>query len=282
MTARFALVSDTTADLPDWLTQERRIYMIPQVIIWGREEFKDGVNITSPEFYARLATAQEMPTTSRPAPTDVAELLQRARDENDAEAVVVLTVSEDVSGTYSSAQEALKMVDFPVHVLDTRVISLALGMTVLRAADARDAGESVEKTLQVARRTAAGSHAIFTPGTLEFLYRGGRIGGAKHLIGTALSIKPILHIKNGRVEPLESVRTRKRALKRLVELAEQRIDPTRPLHVGVIHGDAAEEASALSAEINARWQPAWILESWVSPSIGVHAGPGVIGICLAQ
>ena len=144
MTARFALITDTTADLSEALAQEHNIYLIPQVIVWGREILKDGVSITSPQFYARLKTASEMPTTSRPAPVDVATLYQQAMDETKADCVVVLTVSQDVSGTYPSAIEAMKMVDFPVHVLDTRTITLALGMTTLKIATARDEGISPE------------------------------------------------------------------------------------------------------------------------------------------
>ncbi|MBN1966800.1 MAG: DegV family protein [Anaerolineae bacterium] len=282
MSTRFAVITDTTADLAPELAAERGVYLIPQVIIWGREVLKDGVSITSPEFYRRLATADEMPTTSRPAPADVAELFQRARDENDADALVVVTVSDEVSGTYPSAMEARKEVDFPVHVFDTRTISLALGLTALRVADARDAGASADEALALAKQVAAGSHAIFSPGTLEFLRRGGRIGGASHLIGTALSIKPLLILQDGKVQPLENVRTRKRAIKRLVELVAQYKDPARPLHVGVVHGDAAAEADALAEMIQAESRPDLLLKGWVSPSIGVHVGPGVLGVMVVQ
>jgi DegV family protein with EDD domain len=160
-----------------------------------------------------------MPTTSRPAPVDVADLYQKAMDETGAEAVVVLTVSQDVSGTYPSAIEAQKMVDFPVHVLDTRTISLALGMTTMKVAEARDQGATIEEALELARTLAGNSHVLFSPSTLEFLRRGGRIGAARHLLGTALSIKPILHVKDGHVEALESIRTRKKAVKRMFELS---------------------------------------------------------------
>lgn len=282
MTARFALITDTTADLSTEITQKYNIYMIPQVIVWGREILKDGISISSPQFYQRLKTTPEMPTTSRPAPVDVADLYRKAMEETGAEAVVVLTVSQDVSGTYPSAIEAQKMVDFPVHVLDTRTITLALGMTTMKVAEARDQGATVDEALDLARTLAANSHVLFSPGTLEFLRRGGRIGAARHLLGTALSIKPILHVRDGHVEALESIRTRKKALKRMIELTNEQIVPGKPLHVGIIHGDAAEEAAELIAEARALWNPTWLLDSWVSPSIGVHAGPGVIGVTLVQ
>lgn len=280
--ANFALVTDTTADLPKELCEQRNIYMIPQVIVWGRETFKDREDITSREFYKRLASASEMPTTSRPVPVDLANLLQKAHDENNVETVVMLSVSKDVSGTYSSAMEAIKMVDFPVKVLDTRTISLALGMVALKVAEARDSGASPDEAIALAEQLSARSSALFSPGTLEYLRRGGRIGSAQHLIGTALSIKPILTLKDGHVEALESIRTRKRALKRLLDIAEERIDKSKPLHMGVIHGDAEQEAQSLLEDARARWNPELLLSSWVSPSIGVHAGPGVIGITIVQ
>ena len=284
MAPRFALITDTTADLSDALCKEHNIYMIPQIIIWGREVLIDTVNVTSAQFYNRLKSTNDIPTTSRPVPVDTAELFKRAREETGAEDIVVLTVSEKVSGTYSSALEAQRMVDFPehIHILDTRSVTLALGMITLRVAEARDQGATAAEAIELARTLSANSHALFSPGTLEFLHRGGRIGAARHLIGTALSIKPILHLVDGQVEALENVRTRKRALKRMIELVEEQVDPTKPLYIGIMHGDAPAEAAQLGAEIQQRWQPALFLESWVSPSIGVHVGPGVIGISFVQ
>jgi DegV family protein with EDD domain len=282
VTKRFALVTDTTADLPQSLVEQHNIYMMPQIIVWGRESLREGIDISAREFFTRLAAAQEMPTTSRPVPSDAVVLFQRARDENDAEALVVLTVSAEVSGTVSTVEQAMKEVDFPVYMLDTRTISLALGITTLKVAEARDAGASPEEAIKLARKLAANSHALFTPGTLEFLYRGGRIGGARHLVGTALSIKPILTLKDGRVEALESIRTRKRAVRRLVELADERIDRSKRLHIGIVHADAADEAGEIAESIRNQFKPDLLLESWIGASIGVHAGPGVLGVLIVQ
>ncbi len=282
MTARFALVTDTTADLPADLIKARNLYMMPQIIVWERKSLREGIDINGPDFYARLATATEMPTTSRPVPADAAELFRRAREETGVDEVVVLTVSKDVSGTVSAVEEAQREVDFPVHLVDTRTVSLALGITVLHVADARDQGASVEEAIALGRRLAAGSRVLFTPSTLEFLRRGGRIGGAKHLLGTALNIKPILTLQDGHVEALESVRTRKRTLKRMVELIGEYRDPSRPLHIGVMHADAAEEAAEIGAEIQQTYQPASLMTSWLGASIGVHAGPGVLGVAIVQ
>jgi DegV family protein with EDD domain len=282
VTARIALVTDTTADLPQAIIEERNIYMIPQIIVWGRESLREDIDIDAPEFYRRLANAKELPTTSRPVPTDTVDLFQRARDETDAEAVVVLTVSADVSGTVSSVQQAQKELDFPIYLYDTRTISLALGLTVLKVADARDAGASAEEAIELGKTLAQNSHAFFSPSTLEYLHRGGRIGGAAHLLGTALSIKPILTLKDGRVEALESVRTRKRAINRMIDLAAENVDSAKPLNIGVVQGNVEQEAAEIAAGIKERLNPDLLVESWVGASIGVHAGPGVIGVLMVQ
>lgn len=282
MTAQFALVTDTTADLPEHLIKQHNIYMIPQIIVWGRESLREGIDITAPDFYKRLASATEMPTTSRPVPADTVSLFERAIAETGAESVVVLAVSKDVSGTVSSVEQAMKEVSFPVHLVDTRTISLALGLTTLKIAEARDAGATAEEAVALAKATAASSSALFTPSTLEFLRRGGRIGGARHLLGTALSIKPILTLQDGHVEALESVRTRKRAVSRMIELAGEAIDPGKPVSMGVVQADIQEEAAAVAVELRTRYQPERVIESWLGASIGVHAGPGVLGIMVVQ
>ncbi|GAB4573564.1 MAG: DegV family protein [Anaerolineae bacterium] len=282
MSARFALVTDTTADLPPELIKQHNLYMIPQIIVWGRESLREGIDIDAPTFYSRLATATEMPTTSRPVPSDTVDLLKRAVEETGADSVVVLAVSKDVSGTVSSVEQAMKEVDFPVHLVDTRTISLALGMTVLKIAELRDAGATAKEATLAAQEIAARSHAIFTPSTLEFLRRGGRIGNARHLIGTALSIKPILTLRDGKVEALESVRTRKRALKRMIELTGEMIDPNKPLWLGVGQANVPDEEAEVVAELERLYKPERMIHGWIGASIGVHAGPGVLGIMMVQ
>ncbi|MBN2470814.1 MAG: DegV family protein [Anaerolineae bacterium] len=282
MSARFALVTDTTSDLTRDLIAQHNIYMIPQIIVWGRESLREGIDIDAPTFYTRLAAASEMPTTSRPVPADTVALFERAVEETGADSVVVLAVSKDVSGTVSSVEQARKEVSFPVHLVDTRTISLALGMTTLRIAELRDTGASAEEAVAAATEIATNSRALFTPSTLEFLRRGGRIGNARHLLGTALSIKPILTLVDGKVEALESVRTRKRALGRMVELIGENIDPAKPLYLGACHANAPDELAMVVAELQQRYNPAQLYQSWIGASIGVHAGPGVFGLMAVQ
>lgn len=282
MSARFALVTDTTADLPQDIIEQYNIYMIPQIIVWGRESLREGIDIDGPAFYERLATAKEMPTTSRPVPSDTVDLFKRAMEETGADSVVVLAVSKDVSGTVSSVEQAAPECNFPVHLVDTRTISLALGMTTVRIAEMRDDGASAEDAIAAAHDIAARSHAIFTPSTLDFLHRGGRIGNAKHLFGTALQVKPILTLVDGKVDALESVRTRKRALKRMIELTGEYIDPNKPLYLGATHANVPDELDMVVAELQQRYNPDRLFKGWMGASIGTHAGPGVMGMMVVQ
>lgn len=282
MSATFALVTDTTADLPSELIEKHQIYMMPQIVIWGLESMREGIDIDAATFYKRLTTARDMPTTSRPVPADMVTLWRQARKDMDVDEIVVLTVSKDVSGTVSGVEEAMRQVDFPVHLVDTRTVSLALGLTVLQVAQARDEGATPAEATALAHELAANSQALFTPGTLEFLHRGGRIGGASHLFGTALSIKPILTLEDGKVAPVENIRTRKRAIKRMVELAEQHIDPSKPLHMGVVQANATAEADKLAQEVATRFGPDTLVQNWLGASIGTHAGPGVLGLLTVQ
>ena len=213
---KVAIVTDSTSDIPISIAKERRITIVPLHIQWGNESLTDGVDITPAVFYERLPTATVMPTTSQPSAGEFVEKFKQAREQEGADGIVCITLSKAVSGTYASAEAAIGMVDFPVKLVDSRTASLALGYTAMAAADARDQGKSMDEIASIADAAAKRTAILFTCNTLEYLHRGGRIGGAKRFIGTALNIKPILHVKDGQVAALESVRTRKKAVQRLV------------------------------------------------------------------
>ncbi len=282
MPVPFVLITDSTADLPHSLAAERRLYVAPLHILWGQDNLKDGVDITIEQFHARLATEPELPTTSQPSPNEFAELYQQARDETDAQAVLVMTISADLSGTYSSAVQAVRMVDFPVRVVDVRTVSVGTGLAVLKVAEARDEGATLDEATRLAESLTTRTRLIFTLDTLEYLHKGGRIGGARHLLGTALNIKPILQVVDGKIEPRESVRTRKKAVTRLAEICQEEIDPAKPTYIAVLHSRAFNEAQALAAAITEHHQPAYLIVAEVGPTIAVHAGPGAVGFALLQ
>ncbi len=280
--ARFALITDSTSDLPAAIAQERQIHVAPLYIIWGQDSLRDSIDITPEQFYRRLAIDPVLPTTSQPTPADFVDLYRQAHVDGETEGVLVMTISADLSGTYASAMQAREMVDFPVEVVDMRSVTLGTAMPVLQVADARDQGASLQEAAALARSLANRTHIYFTLDTLEYLHKGGRIGGAKRLIGTAFNIKPVLQIANGRVEAKESIRTRKRALSRLLELFEETADPAKAMYVGLLHGQAPADADWLEAEITARWQPARLIKAQVGAVIGVHTGPGAVGFALLQ
>jgi DegV family protein with EDD domain len=272
---KIALVADSTCDLPADIVVARGIEIVPLHIHWGTENFTDGVDITNDILYTRLAHDPVLPSTSQASPGEFVDKFRLAREKHNADAVVCITVGSRLSGTHASAEVAAGMVDFPVKVVDSCTASIALGFIVLAAAVVRDRNGSLDDIVKAAQDAADRSRLVFTLSTLEYLHRGGRIGGARRFIGTALSIKPILHLKNGVVEPLENVRTRRRAVERLIDLAMEYKDQ-HPLWFGMLHTHAPE-LETVSAELRERLKPEMFLQVVASPAVGVHVGPGAIG-----
>jgi DegV family protein with EDD domain len=282
VTAQFALVTDSTSDLPDDLVRQHQIYIAPLHIMWGRDHFIDGVDITPAQFYDRLAKEDQLPTSSQPSPQEFAEIFERAVKETGAPGILTLTISADLSGTYSSAVAAASMVDFPVEVVDLRTASIATGLSVLKLAQVRDAGMPLQEALALAQSFASRTQLIFSVDTLEYLHKGGRIGGARRLLGTALNIKPVLQVIDGRVEPRESVRTRKRVLSRMVEIFEAEVDSSKPLNLGILHANAPQDAEALRTALLEHCSPELLVTTQISAVISVHTGPGAVGFAILQ
>jgi DegV family protein with EDD domain len=275
---QFAIVTDSTCDLPSSIVAERGITITPQHILWGTESLVDGVDITTDAFYKRLAHDSVLPKTSQPSAADFADRYRKARETHGADSVLCITLSKPLSGTYSSAVAARDMVDFPVMVVDSTTVSISLGFTVLVAADARDRGASIEEAASIAAAAGKRSKLMFTLATLDFLHRGGRIGGARRFVGTALNIKPILHIKDGEVTALESVRTHKKALSRMVEIAAQQ-SGSRPLWVGALNTNSGD-FDELAQELQDKLKPDLFVKTTACTAIGVHTGPGTVGVGL--
>jgi DegV family protein with EDD domain len=184
-----------------------------------------------------------------------------------------------VSATVDSARAARKeLPDVPIHVIDCRTLTMGQGLIVIAAARAAAAGASAEEIVQLVEALIPKTNVLFTVETLEYLRRGGRIGGATALLGSALRIKPVLHIENGRVEPLEKPRTRKRALGRLLDLMEERVAACAGVHAAVLHCDAVAEAERLAEQVAARCDCVELLTVEAGPTIGAHGGPGTLGL----
>lgn len=279
MTSAIALVTDSTCNLYPDLAADRHIHVVPLYVLWGEQSYRDGVDLGERELFQRLASERELPKTSQATPQDFVEAFKRAREAEQAEAVVCGVLSSSLSGTYASAMQAREMVDFPVYVVDTRQVSWALGFAMLAAADARDARQTPEQIARVIAETAGRTQVLFTIESLEYIHRGGRIGNASRLLGTALNIKPLLEIRDGIVNSVDKVRTRKRALERMLDLIGQMGGDRAITRLAVIHGDVEAEAMALRDAAVTRYQPNESYLSYATAVLGVHVGPGTLGIC---
>ena len=276
--AKLAFVTDSTSYIPDELRRRHEIQVIPQVLVWGGETLLDGVDIMPTAFYERLKTADVMPTTSQATIGAFKELFEphvRA-----GRPVLAILVSQKLSGTIQSAQSAKDMFSGArIEIVNSESAAMAMGFQVLAAARAAEAGKSFDEALAVAKDAKNHTGVVLVVDTLEFLHRGGRIGGAARLLGTALNLKPILELQDGVIEAVERVRTRSKAQARLLDLLEERINGRPNLRLAVLHAAAEREARQLLDVAAKRLSPMETVFSEVSPVVGAHVGPGTLGMC---
>lgn len=272
-----AIITDSTTYIPDELMKDFNIHISPAIVIWEGDELRDGVDISPEEFYTRLETAKEMPTTSQPSPGDMHTLYKKLVE--DGYDILVYTVSDKLSGTLDSAKRAKEMLPSAnIEVLDSYSVSMGAGWPILEAAKAAKDGASLADCKEIAIAARANTDVIVMVDTLEFLHRGGRIGGAARFIGTALNFKPILEIRDGRLEPLERVRTRKKAVDRLVDLAVERIGGRGPVRLAVVNANVPEAGQELLEKANAAINPIESVITPLSPGVGTHTGPGTLAL----
>ncbi len=274
---KVALVTDSTTYLPKDYLAKYVIRVVPAMILWPGEELRDGVDIQPDEFYDRLKTAAEMPTTSQPSPAAVKEVFDDLLAEGYE--ILAIFISRKLSGTFASAEQALAMLpNQPVEIIDSRTGSMGAGWPILAAARAAAAGASLGECKAIAERALDNIGIVLLVDTLEFLHRGGRIGRAQRFLGTALSLKPILEVVDGEFLGLERVRTRRKALERLVDLLVERIGGRSPVHLAVLHANAMDMAKQLLERAAVQVNPTETLIASVSPAVGAHLGPGTVGL----
>jgi len=276
--SKIALVTDSTASMPKELSDKYNIIVAPQILIWGEETFEDGVNITPSEFYTRLKKATIMPSTTQVTVAKFHELYQSllAQDYQ----ILTVIISAKLSGTLNSALQAKAMfpAEAPIEIVDSNTTAMAIGFHLLTIARAIKQGATLPECVALAQKAREHTGIFFAVDTLEFLHRGGRIGGATRFLGTMLNFKPILEVRDGRVEAIERVRTRRKSLSRIVELVVDQIGNRTPIRLASLHANAPEDAQAVLDEASEKLKPIETYSSEVSPVVGVHAGPGVVGL----
>lgn len=277
--SKIALVTDSTTYMPPELVKKYNISVAPQVLIWGDQTYKDGVDIESSEFFTRLKTAKTMPTTSQVAVISFQEIFQDLVGKGYE--VLALLISSKLSGTVQSAMQARDLMSSArekVNVVDSQSVAMALGFQVLAVARALENGASLKDAIALAEKSHQYTGVFFAVDTLEFLHRGGRIGSAQRFIGTMLNMKPILAIQDGRVEGIERIRTKSKAHDRVLELVVENVAGRTPVRLATLHANAGEEAKALLSRAEQVLNPVESIFTEVSPTVGTHAGPGTVGL----
>lgn len=274
---KIAIVTDSSANIPKAVMKNLPIHVIPVWLIWGEERFRDGVDIDSPTFYKRLKSAKTLPTTSQPS---IGEFVEFFKDlESKYDAIVAVLVSSVMSGTVASALGALEQFpNFPIRVIDSQAGSMGHGFIVLAAARAAAKGKSLDEVVAAAEKMIPRIHFLFAVDTLEYLRRSGRISGAKALLGSALSIKPLLQFQDGTIKPHSQVRTKRKALDMLLDAAEELLAGRKMEAAAVIDIDVEKEGDAFAKEVKARFGVENLLRGTVSPVVGVIVGPGGLGL----
>jgi len=274
---RIAVVTDSTSDLPHELAREHGIRIIPQILIMGTRTWRDGVDIDSPAFYELLRTSPDFPASSQPSMADFEAVFRELA--NEADGIAAVLVSDKLSGTLNSARMAKEnLPDVPIEIVDTQAVSVQLGFMALAAARAAAAGGDLHTVAGAARAMIGKVGVYFVVDTLEYLHRGGRIGAAARLFGTALNLKPLLAIQDGMVHPVTKVRSRRKALDTLFQLLDLELAGKAEIHMAVLHVAAPEEAAQLAEQVEDRFQPVEMIRSECGPVVGTHAGPGTLGV----
>lgn len=271
------IVADTTSGLPHEMLKKLDIPLIPQIVCFGEDSYRDDTEIDTATFLQKLKSSPELPTTAAPPPQFYNPVFKQALKDGDQ--VIVIAPSAKVSGTVRSAEIAAQ--DFPnltVHVVDTQTVAGNLASLVLLAHKWAHENMSADAIVKRLHEWIPRGRVYFLVDTLEYLQKGGRIGGAKALLGELLQVKPILCLHDGQAEPYEQQRTKRRALARLLEIIEEQCPKNSDANLCVMQADAMEEAKKLAADLRDMLNLAVIPIYELPPAIVVHAGPGVMAV----
>jgi DegV family protein with EDD domain len=268
------VVTDSTCDIPPAMAAKLGIEVVPLSVRFGDEVFLDRVEMSQDEFMVRLKASSDLPKTSQPPTTAFEEVFRKAI--NGGQDVVCITIASQLSGTFNSARLAADSVDSDrITIIDSKTVSMSLGWCAIEAAKAANEGNDVRQVESAANSAINRGHLYAILETLDYAHRGGRIGRASHLIGSMLSIKPILTVREGEVTPLERVRTWRKAIDRLGEIVRSHA-PVSGL--AVAHAANPEDAEQLADELSDLVPTDRLVFTDVGPVIATYAGPGAVGV----
>jgi DegV family protein with EDD domain len=282
--ARVAVVTDSCASIPESLIQALQIHWVPYYIHRGQETLRDLVTAQRDAFYRWLPTATELPQTASPGPGDYLQLYERLAEEEGAEEIVSIHMTSKGSGAYQAARVAQstlreRLPDLRLEVIDTLNVSMCQGWMAVEAARAALAGRTLQEVVDQVKAMIPVTHMIQTADTLKYLYMGGRIGRATHMVASLLRIKPLIGMEEGIIVPLGQARSRGKAYERMVDLVESAVGAGAAIKVAYVHAAAREEADKLRSLVEARLHSVESLVAELSPALGVHSGPGTVGLC---
>ena len=282
--SRVSVVTDSCASIPQHMLESLDIEWVAYYVHRGKEVLRDLVTVKRDEFFRWLPTAKELPKTASPGPGDYLTTYEKLARDKGAGEIVSIHMTSVGSGAYQAAKAAQAMAqeqlpDVRIEVIDTRNVSMCHGWMVIEAARAALAGRSLDEIVALVKEMIPVTHMIQTADTLRYLYMGGRIGRAKHLVGTLLNIKPLIGMEDGVIVPLGQARSRGRAYRKMVDMIEATVGQAGKIKIAYVHAAAREEAEKIKAMVESRLTCVESLVTELSPALGVHTGPGTAGVC---
>lgn len=280
MENKVEIITDSTCDIPEALINQYGIKVLPHYIIWGEEQFRDRVDLQAEAFYERLVKDPVYPSSAHVTEEEYRQAFLSARDSG-AQEIITITISSAMSGAYQAAINAAKSIDLPIHILDGKGPTMTLGWQVLKAARMREAGEQVSRILEEVDLVRKKMVQFVSMNSMEYLYKGGRIGNATRLIGSLLDIKPLVYIDHatGLVEASGITRTFKKAVNNLYDKFFKTLSSHDNLRIAVLHGNILDEAERLAERITQEFKPIELIINMTGPVLGINTGPGALALC---